>query len=59
MSREEINKKLAQNNSEATVEWDTIQLNKTIYTDISINTESSPWCILGKNQCKTQNQHVK
>lgn len=27
-SREEINKKLAQNNSEATVEWDTMQLAK-------------------------------
>lgn len=53
-SWEEINKKLAQNNSEGTVEWDTMQLNKTIYTDISINIESSPWCILGENQHRTQ-----
>ena len=42
MSWEDINKKLAQNNSEATVEWDTIQLNKTLYTDLSINTKVLP-----------------
>lgn len=26
-----LKKKLAQNNSEATVEWDTMQVNKTMY----------------------------
>ena len=30
-SREDIKKKLAQNNSEATVEWDTMKVNKTMY----------------------------